>query len=207
MQKKLFWFFFVAGVLCLAKQVLACPSGLVCPAGKVCVEASDCVSSSSGSTATSSEPTTTKDQLGLTLDPNHQLNQTDSTAATVGLTEQIKPLSVGDIYGNDLVGRYMEFYKAMMDAWERHQTIKDSPSHKSLEELSKEESALLHKALEGGGEKAKQDYRDAYDRLRVASGKGLWDPDQGMSGRDWERHFDEVLRQNDIQNAPVPPSK
>lgn len=54
------------------KGLFACPAGQTCPAGKDCVaDPNQCVAdtSSSDSGGSSTAPTTTKDQLGLTLCP------------------------------------------------------------------------------------------------------------------------------------------
>lgn len=58
----------VSGILLTGYNLFACPSGKSCPAGKDCVaDSSLCVADSSSTSSSSSEPTTAKDQLGLTL--------------------------------------------------------------------------------------------------------------------------------------------
>jgi hypothetical protein len=72
---------FLAMFLFLSTETFGCSAGLTCPAGTTCITDADCVAdstSSSGTTtssggssgATSSAPTTTGDQLGLTLPDN-----------------------------------------------------------------------------------------------------------------------------------------
>ncbi len=76
---KSFWIAMMASsAIFIAPNLFACPSGQTCPAGKDCVADSTlCVSSSTSTTSssggTSSVPTTTKDQLGLTLEPSNSL--------------------------------------------------------------------------------------------------------------------------------------
>ncbi len=61
----------LGAVLFYATPLFACPSGKTCPAGKDCVaDSSLCVASSSSTGGSSSEPTTTKDLLGLTHQPD-----------------------------------------------------------------------------------------------------------------------------------------
>lgn len=67
---------FVAGcLLIVGGDLWACPAGYTCPAGADCIsDSSLCVvdsssSSSSSGSGTSTEPTTVKEQIGLTFDP------------------------------------------------------------------------------------------------------------------------------------------
>lgn len=60
----------LAVILFYSPEIFACPSGQSCPAGKDCVaDSSLCVADSSSTSGSSTEPTTTKDQLGLTFTP------------------------------------------------------------------------------------------------------------------------------------------
>ena len=63
----------LAILLFYSSPIFACPSGQTCPAGKDCIsDSSQCVTDSSSSSTTSSgsssEPTTAKDELGLTFE-------------------------------------------------------------------------------------------------------------------------------------------
>jgi len=79
-----------------APSLFACPAGQTCPSGKDCIsDPTQCVvdTSSSGTTTTSStsgEPTTTKEQMGLTYNVDEQgfisVINAQAAASTVTVT-------------------------------------------------------------------------------------------------------------------------
>ena len=89
-------------LLFYSSSIFACPSGQTCPAGKDCIsDSSQCVTDSSSSSTTSSgsssEPTTAKDQLGLTFEVTNDGTNAPTlmTGSSCTTCVQFEPTTVG----------------------------------------------------------------------------------------------------------------